>query len=31
MGFFQYDGQKGVELGLNLLYDEFTTAMALAG
>ncbi|KAJ5673158.1 FMN-dependent dehydrogenase [Penicillium longicatenatum] len=26
-----YDGQKGVELGLNLLYDEFTTAMALAG
>ncbi|KAJ5536133.1 FMN-dependent dehydrogenase [Penicillium frequentans] len=26
-----YDGQKGVELGLNILYDEFTTAMALAG
>ncbi|KAJ6110732.1 FMN-dependent dehydrogenase [Penicillium sp. IBT 16267x] len=26
-----YNGQKGVELGLNLLYDEFTTAMALAG
>ncbi|KAJ5649353.1 FMN-dependent dehydrogenase [Penicillium longicatenatum] len=26
-----YDGQKGVELGFNLLYDEFTTAMALAG
>ncbi|KAJ5992227.1 FMN-dependent dehydrogenase [Penicillium sp. IBT 35674x] len=26
-----YDGQKGVEIGLNILYDEFTTAMALAG
>lgn len=28
---FQYDGQKGVELALNLLYDEFKTCMALAG
>ncbi|KAH2444112.1 hypothetical protein KXW63_009217, partial [Aspergillus fumigatus] len=26
-----YDGQKGVELALNLLYDEFKTCMALAG
>ncbi|CAG9974235.1 unnamed protein product [Clonostachys byssicola] len=26
-----YDGQRGVELALNLLYDEFVTAMALAG
>lgn len=27
----QYDGQKGVELAINLLYDEFVTAMALSG
>ncbi|KAG5655272.1 hypothetical protein KAF25_010424 [Fusarium avenaceum] len=26
-----YDGQNGVELALKLLYDEFKTAMALAG
>ncbi|RDW81024.1 alpha-hydroxy acid oxidase [Aspergillus mulundensis] len=26
-----YDGQRGVELALNLLYDEFRTCMALAG
>ncbi|KAJ3521270.1 hypothetical protein NM208_g13372 [Fusarium decemcellulare] len=26
-----YDGQKGVELALNLLYDEFKTCMALSG
>uniref|UniRef100_A0A0B7K771 FMN hydroxy acid dehydrogenase domain-containing protein n=1 Tax=Bionectria ochroleuca TaxID=29856 RepID=A0A0B7K771_BIOOC len=26
-----YDGQRGVELALNLLYDEFVTAMALSG
>ncbi|KAJ5161816.1 FMN-dependent dehydrogenase [Penicillium capsulatum] len=26
-----YDGQRGVELALNLLYDEFKTCMALAG
>lgn len=27
----QYDGQRGVELALGLLYDEFRTCMALAG
>ncbi|KAI0487799.1 FMN-dependent dehydrogenase [Xylaria cf. heliscus] len=26
-----YGGEKGVELAINLLYDEFKTAMALAG
>ncbi|KAL2826627.1 FMN-dependent dehydrogenase [Aspergillus cavernicola] len=26
-----YDGQRGVELALSLLYDEFRTCMALAG
>ncbi|PLB40391.1 alpha-hydroxy acid oxidase [Aspergillus candidus] len=26
-----YDGQRGVELALGLLYDEFKTCMALAG
>ncbi|KAI0536732.1 FMN-dependent dehydrogenase [Xylaria digitata] len=26
-----YNGDKGVELAINLLYDEFKTAMALAG
>ncbi|EEU37876.1 uncharacterized protein NECHADRAFT_88152 [Fusarium vanettenii 77-13-4] len=26
-----YNGEKGVELALNLLYDEFKTCMALAG
>ncbi|KAJ5589210.1 Aldolase-type TIM barrel [Penicillium hordei] len=26
-----YNGQEGVELALNLLYDEFKTCMALAG
>ncbi|KAJ8119708.1 hypothetical protein ONZ43_g3404 [Nemania bipapillata] len=27
----KYGGEKGVELALNLLYDEFKTAMGLAG
>ncbi|KAJ2991967.1 hypothetical protein NUW58_g2325 [Xylaria curta] len=27
----KYNGQKGVELAINLLYDEFKTTMALAG
>ncbi|KAH9892093.1 FMN-dependent dehydrogenase [Xylariomycetidae sp. FL2044] len=26
-----YDGERGVELAINLLYDEFKTCMALAG
>ena len=27
----QYNGQKGAELAIQLLYDEFVTTMALAG
>lgn len=27
----QYNGQAGVNLAINLLYDEFKTCMALSG
>lgn len=27
----QYDGERGVKLALDILYDEFITCMALAG
>lgn len=30
-GILKYNGQAGVNLAINLLYDEFKTCMALSG